>query len=231
MQIVLTGGFTSFAIELLQMLGGRYAEIDDFLMNTLGAFSGYIIYSCICERKKNRRKAITSFAFLCLCLIICFVGIYCIGNNEKQLSDGLDAVESHIVEVNVCFNGERRMIDVDSEIYHRFANQLSNCGGHILEKEIIAENSSENMIGNNDCFIEIIYDAPQNIYFENADNFSIENADRLLYHANQNLLYWGNSSYRSCLDYTKMDEELQEYREEILEGYKQLPTLIISCFE
>jgi len=226
-KIIFISGLTSFIIELLQLFGGRYAEIDDLLMNTLGAFSGFIIYSCVYIRKKNCKKAIMSFVFLCLTLIICFVEIYCIGDNEKQLLDGLDAVENHIAEVYVYFNGEKRRIEVDSEVYHCFAIQISNCGGHLLETESI----SENMIWNNDCFIEIIYTSPQHISFENADNFSIENADRLLYNANQNILYWGNSSYKSCLDYTKMGEELQAHKEEILEQYKRLPAFIISCFK
>jgi len=81
-----------------------------------------------------------------------------------------------------------------------------------------------------DCFIEIIYDSPQTIAFENAQNFSIENADRILYNADKNILYWGNSGYQSCLDYTKLDEDLHAHKEEILDGYKQLPTLIDSCF-
>lgn len=226
-KIVFVCGLTSLIIELLQLFGGRYAEIDDFLINTLGAFSGFIIYSCINELKKNRKKAAISFASLCFALIICFSGIYCIGNNAKQLPDGLDAVESNITEVNVYFNGEKRSINTDSYIYHSFASQLSNCGGHLLESESI----SENMIWNNDCFIEIIYSSPQNINFENADNFSIENADRILYNANQNILYWGNSGYQSYMDYTEMGEELQPHKEEILKQYEQLPTLIINYFE
>lgn len=208
------------------MFGGRYAEIDDFLINTLGAFAGFITYWCICIRKKNCKKAIMSFVFLCLTLIICFVGIYFIGDRKEQLPDGLAAVECNIAEVNVYFNSEKRMIDPAAEIYRCFAIQIANCNGHLLETESI----SENMIWNSDCFIEIIYNSPQTINFENADNFSIENADRLLYNANQNILYWGNSGYKSCLDYTKLGEELQAHKEEILEQYKRLPTLIMSLF-
>ena len=209
------------------MFGGRYAEVDDFLMNTFGAFAGYILYSCVWELKKNHKKAILSFMSLCLSLIIFFVGIYCIGDNGKELPDGLYAVESNILEVNVYFDGEKQMIEVASDVYNCFVNQISNCGGHLLE----TENISDNVIWNNDCFIEIIYDFPQNIAFENTENFSIENVDRLLYNASQNILYWGYSDYQNCLDYTKLDEELQTHRKEILEGYEQLPALIISCFE
>ena len=226
-KIVFVCGFTSLIIELLQLLGGRYAEIDDFLINTLGAFSGFIIYSCINELKKNRKKATISFATLCFALIICFTGIYYIGDNAKQLPDRLNAVESNIAEINVYFNGEKRSINTDSYIYHSFAIQISNCGGHLLKTESI----SENMIWNSDCFIEIIYSSPQHIDFENADYFSIENADRILYNADQNILYWGNSGYQSYVDYTEMSEELQPHKEEILKQYEQLSGLIISYYE
>ena len=94
------------------------------------------------------------------------------------------------------------------------------------------QNASESEIWNEaDCFIEIIYDSPQTIEFENAENFFIENADKILYNANKNILYWGNSSYQKYLDYAEMDEELQAHKEEILKGYEQLPTLIKRYFE
>lgn len=83
------------------MLGGRYAEMEDFLINTLGGFSGYIIYTGIDERKTNCKKAVISIASLCLILTLCFIGIYAVGDNEKQLPDGLSAVENNIVEIYV----------------------------------------------------------------------------------------------------------------------------------
>ena len=79
-------------------------------------------------------------------------------------------------------------------------------------------------------FIEIIYTADQTIKFENAENFSIERADRLLYNADKNVLYWGEAGYQNCLDYTKMNEEMQAHKEEILKGYEELSTSIRDCF-
>lgn len=68
------------------------------------------------------------------------------------------------------------------------------------------------------------------IKFENAENFSIERADRLLYNADKNVLYWGEAGYQNCLDYTKMNEEMQAHKEEILKGYEELSTSIRDCF-
>ena len=31
---------------------------------------------------------------------------------------------------------------------------------------------------------------------------------------------WGEAGYQNCLDYTKMNEEMQAHKEEILKGYK-----------
>ncbi|MGL4338482.1 MAG: VanZ family protein [Turicibacter sp.] len=38
------GFITSFWIELLQLFGGRFAEIDDILANSLGTFVGFIVF-------------------------------------------------------------------------------------------------------------------------------------------------------------------------------------------
>ncbi len=226
-KVVIICGLSSLTIELLQMIGGRYAEIDDFLINTFGAFSGYILYTCVVEGKKNRKKAVVSIVSLCAAVIICFACIYAVGDNEKRLPDGLSAAENNIAEINVYSGGEKRTLD-NTYVYNVFAIQISNCGGHLLE---IQDASASDVWNKADRFIEVIYDSPQAIAFENAENFSIENADRILYNADKNILYWGNSGYQSCLDYTKLDEDLQAHQEEILDGYKQLPTLIDSCFE
>ena len=182
--MAIISGLISFLIELLQLFGGRYAEMEDFLINTLGGFSGYIVCTAICERKTNRRKAVVSIVTLCLTLALCLIGIYAVGDNEKQLPDGLSAVENSIAEINVYSEGEERSISIDSYQYRSFASQISNCGGHLLE----IQKTSEGEIWNDtDCFIEIIYTADQTIKFENAENFSIERADRLLYNADKNV--------------------------------------------
>ena len=51
-----------------------------------------------------------------------------------------------------------------------------------------------------------------------------------LYNADQNILYWGNLGYQNCLDYTKMDGELQAHKEEILKQYTELAILIRDDF-
>ena len=41
---------------------------------------------------------------------------------------------------------------------------------------------------------------------------------------------WGEAGYQNCLDYTKMNEEMQAHKEEILKGYEELSTSIRDCF-
>lgn len=218
---------TSLAIELLQLFGGRYAELEDLLVNTLGGFSGCVVYTCITEAKGTPKKAVRSLIFLCLALAVCFLGIYAVGDHHKETPDGLSAVEENIADVTIYWNGEKRNIGTDSYIYRSFSSQIYNCGGHMLEIQEIAEDKIQMDTG---CFLEVRYTAPQTIRFENAENFSIENADRLLYDADQNILYWGDAGYRHCLDYTRLDEPLAPYREDILKSYEELAASIRDSF-
>lgn len=41
----------SGSIEFLQMFSGRYAQIDDILMNTLGSLLGYVVYVLLSKLK------------------------------------------------------------------------------------------------------------------------------------------------------------------------------------
>lgn len=59
-KVLCTGAATSLCIEVLQLFGGRYAETDDVLINTLGALTGYLIYSFILLFRKKRKKALIS---------------------------------------------------------------------------------------------------------------------------------------------------------------------------
>ena len=227
-KIVLIGALLSFGIELLQMFGGRYAEIDDFIVNTAGTFSGYILYSCIVGWKENRKKALISGCSLCAVLAICFTGIYLIGDNEPELPMGLEAVEDNIAEVNVYSAGEKQMVDENIDAYGILSMQLLNYGGHILEVKSVSQDEIWN---DHDSFIEIIYTTSQTIPFEDTGDFELANADRLLYNATQNILYWGNGSYQNSMDYAKFDDKLQQHSHEILEQYKELQTSIDECFK
>ena len=227
-KLLCIGAGTSLCIEILQFFGGRYAEIDDVLLNTLGALSGYFIYTCIVLFRKNRKKAILSFVSLMAALAVCFCGIYLVGDHKEQLPDGLSSVENNISELRIYAKGDSQAIPLESDLYNRFAAQLSNCAGHLLEANSV---SGGEMINNSECFIEVQFHAPQTITFFNAAGFVISDADRLLYNASENVLYWGRSGYQLCIDYAKLDTDLKEHEAEILAQYQILPEMIVQAFE
>ena len=49
----LTGFLMSLGLELAQLLNYRISDVDDLLMNTLGAFLGYELLMLLSRRKKN----------------------------------------------------------------------------------------------------------------------------------------------------------------------------------
>lgn len=48
-----TGFLLSLGIELAQLLNYRVSDVDDLIMNTLGAFLGYELLMLLCRKKKN----------------------------------------------------------------------------------------------------------------------------------------------------------------------------------
>lgn len=54
-KIMVIGFITTFSIEALQLFGGRFAEIDDIIANTLGTVLGFILYSKVLIKNKNEK--------------------------------------------------------------------------------------------------------------------------------------------------------------------------------
>jgi len=54
-KIILCMFSLTFTIELLQLLSGRTADIDDILMNSLGGLIGFVIYRMISVKKEKNR--------------------------------------------------------------------------------------------------------------------------------------------------------------------------------
>lgn len=46
-KVFIIGFITSLSIEVLQLFGGRFAEIDDVLMNSIGTLVGFMVYTHI----------------------------------------------------------------------------------------------------------------------------------------------------------------------------------------
>ena len=156
-KILCIGAATSLIIEILQLFGGRYAEIDDLLTNALGTLTGYLVYAGIQNFKENRKKVLFSFRALTIAAAVGFGGIYLVGDHEEELPDGIASVKDSISEFRIYYKGESRVIPIESDIYNYFEAQLSNCGGHRLKIDKIPDGE---VINDYDCFIGILFDTP-----------------------------------------------------------------------
>ena len=90
-KVICTGLLFSLAIELSQLLNIRNTDIDDLIMNTIGAFLGWVLF-CLFEKlfKNKKEKQIDSLeriklSFLarheaCFYLIFSFVGVFLLYN-------------------------------------------------------------------------------------------------------------------------------------------------------
>lgn len=90
-KVVYTGLLFSLAIELSQLLNIRTTDIDDLIMNTIGAFLGWALF-CLFEKlfKNKKEKQVdnlerTKLSFLarheaCFYLVFSFVGVFLLYN-------------------------------------------------------------------------------------------------------------------------------------------------------
>lgn len=75
-------GFSLF-IEISQLLNNRSTDIDDLLMNTLGALSGYLLYRIWTKWTGGKTQvAQTPFAELPLYMAVVFVGRFFFFNEQ-----------------------------------------------------------------------------------------------------------------------------------------------------
>lgn len=57
-RVIIIGFMTSLSIEVLQLFSGRYAEIDDLLINSLGTYIGFMIFRYIINKILKNEKFI-----------------------------------------------------------------------------------------------------------------------------------------------------------------------------
>lgn len=77
--ILLVSGITSFTIEAVQHFIGRSFDIDDILLNVVGAIIGFLLYIGLTAIKKHLPKFLRSDAFyniLCVILMLVCVVYY-----------------------------------------------------------------------------------------------------------------------------------------------------------
>ena len=226
-KVTLVGGCTSFCIEFLQFWGGRFPEIDDLIINTFGALSGYIIYQSVVGVKENIKKSIVYVAILCTAAAIGFTGIYFVSNKEKPQPDGLDAVEEYLSGIRFYHNGQWMDDAVDGDIYMEMLGGIQNCGHLVLEKE---NTEHKELFSDTDYYIELSYTKPQTIHFENED-FTIENAKKLLYNTSTGQLYWGDAGYQNVVNYRNVLGEDVDFETYLKEEDAHLKEMVMKKFE
>lgn len=222
-KIVLVGGGFSLVIEMTQLFEGRYAEIDDLILNTLGAVIGYNILNCIFMVKQNKKRAIYKSGMLVVSLLVVFGLIWLICDHNVEQIDGIESVNIKIEKIDILHNGDRITLDKDSYEFRLFCTQLSNCADHIIDIEDV---NDSDIVDKNDYCVEVSFKQPVTIWFQNNKEFYMTDIDRILYDTNTNYIFWGKNGYQMSLDYTKLGETLQKYREQILQEYKQLNILV-----
>lgn len=227
-KVLLTGFLLSLAIELLQLFGGRFSEIDDLIINTAGTMVGYGLYACVTGWKKNRKKSLIVAAVLCVALALGFTGLSFVCDDAPVSVMGLDTVETQITEVNLYAHGEQKTIDTDTETFFLLNSQLQSCGGHVLE---VQPADSENLPNDSDTYVELRFSAPVTVTFSEEENFVLSDVDCLLYNATQNILYYGSGDYQYRIDYAVFDQTLQDHSAEILEQYQAFATTIEAEFQ
>ena len=57
-RVIIIGFMTSLSIEVLQLFSGRYAEIDDLLINSLGTYIGFMVFRYIINKILKNEKLI-----------------------------------------------------------------------------------------------------------------------------------------------------------------------------
>lgn len=68
--LIISGFSFSLLIELSQMFNNRHFDIDDLILNTLGAFIGYCIYKKVKISKSMNRNSIEPIVYI----IVMFIG-------------------------------------------------------------------------------------------------------------------------------------------------------------
>lgn len=87
-KVLCAGAGYSFAIEICQLFNNRVTDIDDLIMNTLGAVLGYvtwIIFVCIFHPKGGKREAAVSEKEAAAYLVLSILGEFLFYNSRWMI--------------------------------------------------------------------------------------------------------------------------------------------------
>ena len=84
--ILLLSLIVSFTIEFVQLYIGRVFDIDDVILNTIGAIIGYLVYIILNKISYKLPKIFRSTAFLNILVILIIIGMIIYGFNINIFS-------------------------------------------------------------------------------------------------------------------------------------------------
>lgn len=226
---LLFGFCFSLFIELLQLFGGRYAELEDIILNSLGALTGYLFCRALHSCKSNIQKGILSILFLLAAVGALFGLLYfACDQTPSEPENSIDSIVDNVAQCSFLHDGKTIDFSIADGPFNMLISMLQNGGGHIFDTESV--NASKVILPENYC-IEIILKESQSITVSNDGQLMIEAANRLLFDATENILYWGCDTYEYAVSYTRFDETLQSHTEEILAEYGQLCQIVAERFD
>lgn len=209
---------SSFIIEISQIFTGRFVELDDIIMNSLGTLLGYLLFISLkkCFTKDLKIKGIIQSLSVILSCFICFYGISLLCRTDVYKPDGFKAVDSsNIKEINIYKNGTLETITDPDWIYSKVSNTLSNCGGHILNINDIRKTKTQ-IMDNHHVYIQILFNEPENITFTNSSDLVLNETSHILYDVNDYMLYWGtHDNLLHSVYYMELEPELQEHEGDV----------------
>lgn len=85
-QIILMGLAASLVIELSQLFNLRATDVDDLIMNTLGAILGYAAYCCLPARWRSKARHEAVDGVVVGCLVASFIGRFFLFNEMGFVS-------------------------------------------------------------------------------------------------------------------------------------------------
>lgn len=223
-QSLFIGFLSTITIEILQIFGGRFAEIDDIITNSFGTLAGYIILSSIKKVfcRDSRKKGILQLVFLAGVITISIISLSFVSASDSPILDGFDAISrDSISEVTAYHAGNS--CSIDDYTFHTLCNALSNFSGSVESEVEIINDTTETIINDSDYFEIIKFSSPQDIFFENSDKIEMKNVKSIIFNFNNHMLYWGSEddNYTSSIDYSNIPGDLKEYAKDEFEDYKE----------
>ncbi len=236
-KVFLIGFLLSFCIEFLQLLGGRFFEIDDMITNAFGTLVGYLFLQSlygIIEEKTRKKSVINGMCTIFATAIILFsLSIISNGDSLKAQEDtmysqmGMSEVEiADISKISLYTYGDEKEITdatIYCKIYSSMGMDISNGASSYVQN---AYNDNVNSIIENsdDKYLEIFFDGKHSFTFYNNHDLVLEDVRHIFYDLNDGTIYFGTDNSDNFINVLKYENKEYpfETNQDIYETIKDL---------